>query len=465
MINYFFFLDTVFAFRCLFQLTIPEKILPIVVADSGGFDPVLSLYAIAAFVLIGVGLAALILFTKAKFVNSETCTIKINQDDALTIHTPGGGTLLHALTSHGIPIPCPCGGKATCKQCRVQILEGASVPLQTDMDTFSKKQLNDGWRLSCQSKLKRDLQVQVDEHALGVKEWVATVLSNDNVATFIKELIVEIPEGEEVPYQSGGYLQFHVPSFKTNTENWKTTMNSKYYADWEKFGLFGKEIDFSHLPQKPNEVIRAYSMASYPAEGRKLIFNIRIATPPFVNGKMQNDVPWGICSSYAFGLKPGDKIRLSGPYGESFMIHDERELVFLIGGAGSSFGRSHILHLFNTEKTSRKLTMWYGARSLKENIYQNEYEKLEKEYANFAYRLVLSEPLPEDLEKGWPAKDPIKTNFLFKAFEEGQLKKMDYPEESLFYVCGPPMHNKSVLKLLDEYGVPRENIILDDFGS
>jgi Na+-transporting NADH:ubiquinone oxidoreductase subunit F len=429
-----------------------------------GIDPVLSLYAIAAFIIIGVGLASLILFTKAKLVSSDLCTIKINEDEALTIETPAGNTLLSVLTSNGIPIPCPCGGKATCKQCKVQILEGASVPLQTDIDTFSKRQLQKGWRLSCQTKVKGNLHVHVDEHALGVKEWAATVISNENVATFIKELIVEIPEGEEVPYRSGGYLQFHVPPFKTNTNEWKSTMDSKFYGDWEKFGLFNKDIDFSNLPVPPNEIIRAYSMASYPAEGRKLIFNIRIATPPFVNGKMQ-DVPWGICSSYTFSLKAGDKIRLSGPYGESFMINDNRELVFLIGGAGSSFGRSHILHLFNTEKTKRQVTMWYGARSLKENIYQKEYEELEKQHSNFKYRLVLSEPLPDDLAAGWPAKDPVKTGFLFKAFEEGQLKRMEYPEECLFYVCGPPMHNKSVLKLLDEYGVPRENIVLDDFGS
>lgn len=429
-----------------------------------GIDLVLSLYAMAAFLVIGVGLAALILFTRAKLVSSDMCTLTINNDDSLTMHIPCGTTLLTALTSHGIPIPSPCGGKATCKQCKVKVLEGAGPPLQTDIDTFTKKQLQEGWRLSCQAKVRGDLHIAVDEHALGVKEWTATVVSNNNVATFIKELVVEIPEGEEVPYRSGGYLQFHVPSFKTNTSDWKATMDPKFYHDWEKFGLFEKELDFSYLPNPPNEVIRAYSTASYPAEGRKLLFNIRIATPPFVNGKMQ-DVPWGICSSYTFSLKPGDKIRLSGPYGESFMIEDNRELVFLIGGAGSSFGRSHILHLFYTENTKRKGTLWYGARSLRENIYQKEYEELEKKFTNFCYRLVLSEPLPEDLETGWPSKDPIKTNFLFKAFEEGQLKGMDYPEECLFYVCGPPMHNKSVLKLLDDYGVPRESIVLDDFGS
>lgn len=434
-------------------------------AQVFGIDPVLSLYAIAAFIIIGVGLTVLILLTRAKFVSSENCTIEVNQDDALTIHTNAGQTLLTALTSHGIPIPCPCGGKATCKQCKVKIIEGAAPPLQTDIDTFTKKQLTDGWRLSCQSKVKGDLHVEVDEHLMGVKEWIGTVISNDNVATFIKELAVEIPEGEEVPYQSGGYLQFHVPPFKTNTSDWKATMDQKFYPDWEKFNLFNKDLNFSDLPSAPNEVIRAYSMASHPAEGRRLLFNIRIATPPFVNGKMREDVPWGICSSYTFALKPGDKVRLSGPYGESFMINDQRELVFLIGGAGSSFGRSHILHLFYTENTKRKVTLWYGARSLRENIYQQEYEELAKKFPNFSYRLVLSEPLPEDLQAGWPSKDPVKTNFLFKAFEEGQLKHMDYPEECLFYVCGPPMHNKSVLKLLDDYGVPRESIVLDDFGN
>lgn len=430
-----------------------------------GIDPILSLYAIIAFIVIGVGLASMILFTKAKLVSSEQCDIQINDDPDLTKSVAGGGTLLVALTSNGIPIPSPCGGKATCKQCRVQIVEGATEPLETDKGTFTKKQLKEGWRLSCQTKVKSNLKLHIDMHSLNVKEWTATVLSNENVATFIKELVVEIPEGEEVPYKSGGYLQFHVPAFKTNTEDWKQTMKPKYFPDWERFNMFGKPIDFSNLPSGPDEVVRAYSMASYPAEGRTLKFNIRIATPPFIAGKMSESIPWGICSSYTFGLKPGDKVKLSGPYGESFMINDNRELVFLIGGAGSSFGRSHVLHLFRTENTKRKVSFWYGARSLRENIYQEEYEQLQKEFPNFSYKLVLSEPLPEDIAGGWPAKDPLKTNFLFRAFDEGQLKQMEAPEECLFYVCGPPMHNKSVLKLLDDYGVPRESIVLDDFGN
>lgn len=430
-----------------------------------GIDPVLSLYAIIAFVTIGLILTSMILFTKAKFVTSEECTLKINEDASLTKIVRGGGTLLSALTASGIPIPSPCGGKATCKQCRVKILEGAEEPLETDKATFTKKQLKEGWRLSCQSKVRGNLHLEIPPSSLSVKKYQATVLSNENVATFIKELIVQIPENEDFHYQSGEYLQFWVPPFATDTADWKQTMEKKYWGDWERFGLFGCRLDFKNLPAGDDALIRAYSMASYAAEGHVVKFNIRIATPPFKGGKIDESIPWGICSSYTFGLKPGDKVTLSGPYGESYMIHDERELVFLIGGAGSSFGRSHIMHLFRTENTKRKVAMWYGARSLKENIYEEDYLQLAKDFSNFSYHLVLSEPLPEDIEKGWAKDDPIKTNYLFRAFELGQLKKMEFPEDCLYYVCGPPMHNISVMKLLDQYGVPRNNIILDDFGS
>lgn len=422
-------------------------------------DLPLILYAIGAFITIGVGLTGAILFVRAKLVSRELCKISINKDPDLTIQSRAGSTLLNILSSNGVPVPSPCGGKATCKQCKVQVIEGADVPLQTDVDTFNKRELAEGWRLSCQSKLKHDIHLHIEEKYLSVKEIEGTVISNENVATFIKELIVEVDE--EVPYKAGGYMQFHVPPFKTNTNDWKGTMDPKFYEDWEKFGLFGHELDFT----KESDVIRAYSFASFPAEGKKLKFNIRIATPPIAKGKVVENIPWGICSTYTFSLKPGDKIKLSGPYGESFMKEDDRELVFLIGGAGSSFGRSHVLHLFNTDKTNRKTTLWYGARSLKENIYQEEYEDLDKSHDNFSYRLVLSEPTKEDLEAGWPKEDPIKTAFLFKAFQKGQLEHMDSPEDALYYVCGPPLHNSSVMKLLDDYGVPRENIVLDDFGS
>lgn len=420
----------------------------------------LTAIAIVAFVGIGLLLTGMILLAKKKLVRTHPCEIDINENPELKRVVPGGQTLLSALTREGIPIPSPCGGKATCKQCKVQITQGAGEPLETDKATFSKKELAEGWRLSCQYKVKEDLHLHIEERYLEVKEWEATVVSNDNVATFIKELIVELPEGEEIPYKAGGYLQFHVPPFKTHTSDWKKTMDPKFFPDWEKYKLFDRTLDFSYL--RAGEIIRAYSMASYPAEGRTLKFNIRIATPPFIKGEMVENIPWGICSSYTFGLKKGDKIRLSGPYGESFMIQDNRPVVFLIGGAGSSFGRSHVMQLFKTEQTSRKIDFWYGARSLKENIYQKEYEELEKQFPNFSYHLVLSEPLPED---NWPLKDPLKTNYLFRAFEQGSLKFMEEPEENLYYVCGPPMHNSSVLKLLDDYGVPRAHIVLDDFGS
>jgi len=432
----------------------------LVFAEASLFQDIqLIIYAIVAFVLVGVGLAGMILFTRNKLVSRKLCELKINNDPDLTIRHRAGSTLLNVLSSNGIAIPSPCGGKATCKQCKVQVVGGVDEPLQTDVDTFSKKQLKEGWRLSCQSKLKHDTTLHIEDKYLTITEWEGKIVSNENVATFIKELIVELDQ--EVPYRAGGYLQFHVPPFKTNTSDWKETMDPKFYGDWEKFGMFDIPIDFSTT----NDVIRAYSFASYPAEGKIVKFNIRIATPPFAKGKLDSRIPWGICSSYTFSLKPGDKIRLSGPYGESFMIEDNRELVFLIGGAGSSFGRAHILHLFNTEKTKRKVTMWYGARSLKENIYQEEYEDLAKRFNNFTYKLVLSEPTKEDLDAGWPKDDPLKTNFLFRAFKEGQLKYMDEPEEALYYVCGPPLHNSSVMKLLDDYGVPRSNIVLDDFGN
>lgn len=430
-----------------------------------GIDPILSFYSVIAFIAIGLFLTFMILITKAKFVKSDKCAIKINEDPTLTKVVSGGGTLLSTLTATGIPIPSPCGGKATCKQCRVKIIEGADDPIETDKGTFTKKQLKEGWRLSCQTKVKHDLHLEIETESLSIKKIEGRVISNENVATFIKELIVEVPKEEVIHYRSGEYLQFWVPPFKTNTSDWKSTMEEKYWQDWERFHLFDQQLDFLDLPTGDESIIRAYSMASYPAEGNILKFNIRIATPPFKEGKLAPNIPWGICSSYTFSLKENDKVLLSGPYGESYMINDNRELVFLIGGAGSSFGRSHIMHLFRTENTQRKVTLWYGARSIKENIYEEDYRALEKDYKNFSYHLVLSEPLKEDIEKGWPKDDPIKTNFLFKAFELGQLKEMEEPEECLYYVCGPPLHNKSVMKLLDDYGVPRANIVLDDFGS
>jgi Na+-transporting NADH:ubiquinone oxidoreductase subunit F len=420
-----------------------------------------TVYGTLTFTLVGVGLAIVILIIRWLFGPKGSCTITINEDPRLTKTVDAGQTLLSALTHTGIPIPSPCGGRGTCKQCRLRIIKGAEEPFETDISTFSQKQLQEGWRLSCQVRLRNDISIFVDEQILNVQEWKATVISNENVASFIKELIVRIPDSPPLLYKPGCFLQITAPSFRTSTDDWKATIDKKFWSEWERYGMFGRTLDFhSHTRES-----RAYSLASYPGEGTKLIFNVRIATPPLEQGKVSKKIPWGFCSSYLFSLKPGDTLQLKGPYGSSFMKGGTEDLIFLIGGAGSSFCRSHIMQLFRTEQTHRKVSLWYGARSMRENIYQTAFEKLEKEYPNFSYHLVLSEPTQEDIAAGWPQHDATKTNFLFAAFEIGQLQKMERPEEALFYVCGPPLHNKSVLHLLDNYGVPRENVVLDDFCS
>ncbi|WP_139413894.1 NADH:ubiquinone reductase (Na(+)-transporting) subunit F [Chlamydia abortus] len=415
------------------------------------------------FCVIGLILSGIILLARKFLVKIHPCKLKINDDDTLTKTVDSGHTLLSSLLDSGIPIPSPCGGKATCKQCKVKIVKDADPPLETDRATFSKQQLEHGWRLSCQTKVQHDMCLEIEERYLHASSWEGTVVSNDNVATFIKELVVSIDPAHPIPFKPGGYLQIRVPAYKTNTSDWKQTMAPEYHSDWERFNLFGRIIDNSLL--EPDSANKAYSLASYPAELPIIKFNVRIATPPFINNAPNPSIPWGVCSSYIFSLQPGDKITVSGPYGESFMKENNRPLIFLIGGAGSSFGRSHILDLLLDKHSTREITLWYGARSLKENIYQEEYEKLDKDFPNFHYHLVLSEPLPEDITAGWDKDDPKKTNFLFQAFELGQLSKLGNPEDYLYYVCGPPLHNSSILKLLENYGVERSSIILDDFGS
>ncbi|CAG9046076.1 Na(+)-translocating NADH-quinone reductase subunit F [Chlamydia abortus] len=415
------------------------------------------------FCVIGLILSGIILIARKFLVKIHPCKLKINDDDTLTKTVDSGRTLLSSLLDSGIPIPSPCGGKATCKQCKVKIVKDADPPLETDRATFSKQQLEQGWRLSCQTKVQHDMCLEIEERYLHASSWEGTVVSNDNVATFIKELVVSIDPAHPIPFKPGGYLQIRVPAYKTNTSDWKQTMAPEYHSDWERFNLFGRIIDNSLL--EPDSANKAYSLASYPAELPIIKFNVRIATPPFINNAPNPSIPWGVCSSYIFSLQPGDKITVSGPYGESFMKENNRPLIFLIGGAGSSFGRSHILDLLLDKHSTREITLWYGARSLKENIYQEEYEKLDKDFPNFHYHLVLSEPLPEDIAAGWDKNDPEKTNFLFQAFKLGQLSKLSNPEDYLYYVCGPPLHNSSILKLLENYGVERSSIILDDFGS
>ncbi len=415
------------------------------------------------FCLIGLILTSMILWAKKYLVKTTPCKIKINNNPDLSKTVSGGVSLLTALTNSGIPIPSPCGGKATCKQCKVKIIEGADEPLETDKSTFSNKQIKEGFRLACQSRLIHDLSLEIDPKYLNVQDWTGTVISNNNVATFIKELVIQVNDNQKIPYKAGGYLQISVPPFKTNTSDWKKTMDQKFFEDWEHFQLFDKIIDYSNI--KPNSFLRAYSLASYPDESPIIKFNIRIATPPIIDNKVNSKIPWGLCSSYIFSLQPGDIVKMTGPYGESFMKEGNKPIIFLIGGAGSSFGRSHILDLLKGKNSSRSIDLWYGARSLKENIYQEEYLQLEKDYPNFKYHLVLSNPQQNDINEGWDINDPIQTNYLFKAFELGQLSNLEEPDDFLYYLCGPPLHNTSVLNLLENYGVDKNHIILDDFGN
>ncbi len=409
--------------------------------------------------IVGVLLSLCILSVKRYLSPSEDLAILINEEKEEIV--PSGGTLLESLLKLGYGIPAPCGGKATCHQCKVKVKEGGGEPCEVETMVFSPKKIKAGWRLSCQCKVREALKVDIDPSSMSVTTFKAKVLSNHNVSTFIKELCLQLPEGQEVGYIPGDYMQFHIPPFSTHTREWKETMEEKYHEDWHNFMMFDKEIKSAEEGE-----LRAYSLASYPQEGNLLKFTVRIATPPFKGGSVHKKIMWGLGSSYIFSLKEGQEVELSGPYGESHMKEDDREIVFLIGGAGASFGRSHIMDLFYGKNTKRRVTLWYGARSMKENIYGEEFEKLAEEFENFDYRLVLSEPEKEDFAKGWPKDDPTKTGFAATAFKKGQLENMDAPEDALYYICGPPQHNQSVLKLLYDFGVDKEtSVILDDFGN
>ena len=415
----------------------------------------LIIVAVITFVLIGLLLSGLILGARSILVSQDLVALEINDED--TREVKGGNTLLNVLLDEGFQIPCPCGGKAVCFQCKVKVKEGGAIQ-ETDKGAFSPREIQEGMRLSCQCRVTGPMKIELAASACQAKEFSVKVLSNHHVATFIKELVVEVPEDVTLEYIPGDYLQVMIPPFYTDTSSWKESMGEQYHKDWYSFGLFDKRLEFKDI-----EDMRAYSIASYPAEKNIVKFNIRIATPPLKKGKIAPNIDWGAGSSYLFSRKPGDMLKVSGPFGESHMRDNQKDLYFLIGGAGSSFARSHILDLFHQE-TKRKVHLWYGARSLKENVYEDEFKELSQKQENFSYNIVLSEPSSEDYEKGWP-RDSKHCNYLFEAFRLSVLEDLESPEDALYYVCGPPMHNKSVLKCLDDYGVDSESIILDDFGS
>jgi Na+-transporting NADH:ubiquinone oxidoreductase subunit F len=405
--------------------------------------------SVVMFLLIMLALVAVLLYARAKLVPSGPVTLTINEDKEMEVNA--GNTLLTTLSEQGIYLPSACGGGGTCAMCKCQILDGAGDILPTEVGYFTRKEIQEKWRLSCQVKVKADLDIRVPKEIFGIKKWECEVVSNHNVATFIKEFVVKLPPGEEMDFQSGGYIQIDVPPCEVDFKDME--VEEEYRDDWDKLKLWNLKM------RNPEPIFRAYSMANHPAEGNIIMLNIRIATPPWDRKKNQfMNVNPGICSSYVFSRKPGDKVTISGPYGDFFIKDTDREMLYIGGGAGMAPLRSHIFHLFHTLKSDRKVSYWYGARSKREIFYEEEFRQIEKEFPNFKFHIALSEPLPEDNWDGY-------TGFIHQIVLDNYLEKHPEPEELEYYLCGPPIMNESVLKMLDNLGVPEENIDLDDFGS
>jgi Na+-transporting NADH:ubiquinone oxidoreductase subunit F len=398
---------------------------------------------VVMFTVIVLSLVAIILSARAKLVSSGNVKIKINGEK--TVETEAGGKLLQTLAANEIFLSSACGGGGTCAQCKCQVTEGGGSMLPTEESHFTKGEAREGWRLSCQVPVKQDMIVEVPEEVFGVKKWETVVESNPNMATFIKELTLRLPEGEIVDFRAGGYVQLECPPFEINFSDFD--IEEQYRGDWEHFKFF----DLKCVSKE--EVIRAYSMANYPEEQGVVKFNIRIATPP----PGTTGINPGIMSSYVFNLKPGDKVTVYGPFGEFFAKETDAEMVFVGGGAGMAPMRSHIFDQLKRLKSDRKISFWYGARSLKELFYQDEYDALAAEFPNFEWHVAMSDPQPEDNWEGL-------TGFIHNVLLENYLKNHPAPEDCEFYMCGPPIMNQSVISMLESMGVEPENIMLDDFG-
>ncbi|MFT7344935.1 MAG: Na+-transporting NADH:ubiquinone oxidoreductase subunit F [Lentimonas sp.] len=428
------------------------------------------LITIIAFLLVVLTLTSMLLFAKAKLSPKGKITITINGDQ--TMEVDGGSTLLSTLSNNGIFLPSACGGGGTCVQCRCIVESGGGNILPTEEPHFSRKEIAQNWRLGCQVKVKENMHIEVEEEVLGIKEWEATVVSNYNVATYIKEFIVEIPE--DMDYKAGGYIQIKIPTCEIKFSEMDITAHpqdhpgepNKFDKDWSD-GPF-RMLDL--VMKNDEEVIRAYSMASYPAEGRKIMLNVRVAAPPFdrANNRWMSINP-GVASSYIFNQKIGDKVMVSGPYGEFFINESEAEMLYIGGGAGMAPMRSHLYELFKTLKTNRKVTYWYGGRSKAELFYIHYFRDLERDFPNFKFYLVLSDALPQD---NWVEKKDIDDpegdgfiGFVHQVVMDQYLKKHEAPEDIEFYFCGPPMMNNAVTNMCDAWGVPDENVRFDDFGG
>jgi len=418
---------------------------------------IVSVVACLALILL---LVALLLFVKAKLTPSGTVKIDIN-DGKKVVDVPQGGSLLATLADQKIFLPSACGGKGSCGQCKCRVLEGGGSILPTETVHFSRKQINDHWRLGCQVKVKDNLKIEIPDSALSVKKLECEVISNDNVATFIKEFTVKLPEGENIEFKSGEYIQIDIPVYDADFST--IDVDPIYKADWEKYGFF----DIKYKNTVPT--IRAYSMASYPAEKGVIKLNVRIATPPFDRSQPKGvfkmlPVPPGIGSTYVFTRKPGDKVMISGPYGEFLLPKDdpkEMEYIFVGGGAGMAPLRSHIMHLFKTLKTDREVHFFYGARALVEAFYLEDFAEIEKEFPNFHFHLALDRPDPAADAAGVKYTAGFVHNVMYETF----LKDHDAPEDCKYFMCGPPMMTKCVTDLLDSLGVAPESILYDNFGA
>ena len=412
-------------------------------------------------------LVTMLLFAKAKLLPSGPVKLIINGEKNVEVNS--GDTLLTTLGNKKIFLPSACGGGGTCVQCKCQVVEGGGEILPTEEPHFTRKEISEGWRLGCQVKVKQDMKIEVPEEVFGIKKWEAKVKSNYNVASFIKEFVIEIPE--EMDYKAGGYIQIEIPECDINYNEMDITSHpdehpdnpQKFKLEWDKFNLWP-------LNMKNNETVeRAYSMASYPAEGKQIMLNVRIATPPW-DGKKNNwmTVNPGIASSYIFSKKPGDTVTISGPYGEFFINDSDAEMLYVGGGAGMAPMRSHLYELFRTIETGRKVTFWYGGRSKRELFYVDHFRALEKDYPNFKFYIALSEPLEED---NWKVKDSLDsegdgfTGFIHQVVIDNYLSKHESPEDIEVYFCGPPLMNVAVAKMAEDFGVPPENVRFDDFGG
>jgi len=407
----------------------------------------LTLLSMSVFTGVILVLVLILNFAESKLLPQGNVNILINDEPDKAIVTRPGSTLLSVLANETIYLPSACGGGGTCAMCKCQVLEGGGDILPTEVGHVSRSEAKDNWRLACQVKVKENMKIHVPDEIFSIRKWECTVKSNENVATFIKELVLDLPEGESLNFQAGGYIQIDIPEYR-NLLFKDFDVEDEYHPDWDKYKIWNL------VANNDEPLFRAFSMANHPAEGNRIMLNVRIATPP---PPLWNDVPPGLATSYIFNLKTGDKVTISGPYGDFFIKETDREMVYIGGGAGMAPMRSHLFHLFQTLKTGRKVSFWYGARSLREMFYDDQFKEIEKQFPNFSYNVALSDAMEDDNWMG-------ATGFIHQVLHDEYLSKHEDPTELEYYLCGPPPMISAVEGMLDNLGVEPEMIAFDSFG-